>query len=136
MEKIYKIKINLREEGYVFNIDAYMGEETNKAYKWTGNLIKKSLLNQVDTINRNFGGFISFYCWSLGAEVENNKRQLLEKCYERLAYLQDCIYKLSKGIEINNGQKIHENFIQHDHLRTKPAPTRTRFAKGSQNYSG
>ncbi len=108
--KIYRININLRLEGYVYRIEAYEAEETAKAFKFSGKLIKKSLLNKIDTHYHNFGSFISYFTWSLGTHVEANKTFLLDACNTRVKELERDSENLRKGLEVYEGQKIQENF--------------------------
>jgi argonaute-like protein implicated in RNA metabolism and viral defense len=108
--RLYEIKIYLSAEGYTYMIEAYEVTETKSAYKWTGKLIKKSLLNKIDSVHHNYGSFMRYTVWSLGEDVPKNKEALLNACQKQIDYLLETTHTLNRGADNPLGHKIHENF--------------------------
>lgn len=106
--KLYKITATLNNKGLSYTIDAYEVTETKLAYKWTGNLIKKSQINAVDSLYRNYGGFLNYFIWSLGDTVLTNKELLKKHIENRVVEMIDTANMLKTSLNVDLGQKIQE----------------------------
>lgn len=74
-------------------------DETPKAYKWPGYLIKKTLVMIPDSIMRNENpGTLHYFIWCLEPQIEQAKQILYDKCMDKLIVFEDQVKKLRQSL--------------------------------------
>lgn len=107
---IVKLAIEVRADTLCFKADAFKATETNKAYKWTGNLIKKTLLKKIDTIFNEVTTFVQYYTWCLPQDIKEMEAALLQHATEVINTRLENTLKLKEALILNPTRKQNLNY--------------------------
>jgi len=108
---LYNISISLRKEGYQITVERIEADETKAAFKFPGKLIKKSLLNKIDSKFYNqLSLSLGWYCYSLEDDIEENKIRLKLKCEETLSKFEIDLQNLKTGISNELPIRIRDKY--------------------------
>jgi len=108
--KLIDLSISLRENEFIYKAKVYEVNETAKAYKFEGKLIKKSLVKVIDSIYDNNRSFMTFSTWCLPEQVSEMEQELKEKCLLKLKERESDLKILNDAIKLMPKRKTIKEF--------------------------